>query len=77
MKSDLDELFAKLHEELTNELLERLRSGDATTADLNAARQLLRDNGIDVNTNREATPLLDLAGMLPFQSDDEDEIKHG
>lgn len=73
----LDDLFADLHDVLVKELLERIKTGEATTADLNAARQLLRDNGIDVNTHREATPLLDLVDHLPYQDDTAPETRLG
>jgi hypothetical protein len=67
--NDLNLLFSQLHEELVKDLLIRIRSGQATAAELNVARQMLKDNGI------EAIPVKDsgldnLAKILPFNADD-------
>ena len=63
--TDLSETFATLHQALAEDLLARIRSGQATAAELNVARQMLKDNGI------EAVPVKDsglegLAKILPF-----------
>jgi len=60
-----------LHGLLIEELIARIRSGEATPTDLNVARQLLRDNSIDCAAV-EGAPILKLAENLPF-SDDEEE----
>lgn len=53
---------------LTQKLLDRVRSGEATAADLNVARQFLKDN--NVSSLPERDPLMrDLAGELPFTPD--------
>lgn len=44
---DLKALLEQLQLELPKRLLERLRSGEATAADYQAARQLLKDNGYE------------------------------
>lgn len=67
--SELNDLFSQLHKELVQDLLTRIRSGQATAAELNVARQMLKDNGI------EAIPVKDsgldgLAKILPFTSED-------
>ena len=46
--------FAELHEKLTEQLLERVKSGAATAADLNVARQWLNDNKVAADPNRNA-----------------------
>ena len=43
---DIDKIMEMLHKELTEDLLSRVKSGAATAAELNVARQLLKDNGI-------------------------------
>lgn len=53
--SSLDDLFAQLHHELATELLTRLRSGEASTSDLNQIRQFLKDNGIDNSLARDSS----------------------
>ena len=65
------ELLDELHGALTDELLKRIKSGEAKPADLNAARQLLKDNGIEALATPD-TSLGKLAEVLPF-SDEEDE----
>lgn len=64
----------ELHRLLAEEFVRRIRSGEASPADLNAARQFLRDNGIDATPN-EANPLFNLAMALPFNSEKPIEVK--
>ena len=45
--SDKTEKLYSLQDILINEFIERIESGAASPSDLNAARQLLKDNGID------------------------------
>tara|TARA_R100000808_G_scaffold13906_2_gene33327 strand:- start:19291 stop:19509 length:219 start_codon:yes stop_codon:yes gene_type:complete len=61
---DKKELGA-LHEAIAKELLSRINSGEASSGELNVARQFLRDNGIDANTT-QSKPLLNLTKVLPF-----------
>lgn len=56
-----------LHGALAKQLIDKIKTGEATAADLNVARQFLKDNGIDA-VPREASPLTDLAKSLPFPS---------
>ena len=53
-----------LHTVLIQELLNRIRTGDATPSDLNVARQLLKDNGIE-SIPVESSPFNDLMASLP------------
>lgn len=55
---------------LAQELLGRIRSGEAAPSDLSVARQFLKDNGIDANTG-QSEPLLNLAKVLPFDPKEE------
>jgi hypothetical protein len=57
----------ELHGELARQLAAKIKSGEATAADLNVARQFLKDNGIDA-VRQPANPLDDLAKTLPFLS---------
>ena len=61
----MKDLQNKLHQVLTEELLARVESGNATSAELNVARQFLKDNGID-GTIEQSDPLANLAKVLPF-----------
>lgn len=67
----MDELLKLLHEGVGRALLERIQSGEANAADLNVARQFLKDNGIDASL-RSSEPLLNLAKVMPFDPDEEE-----
>jgi hypothetical protein len=62
------DLIKELHNALTAELLQRIRSGEAQPKDLDTARQFLRDNGVDASLNHNK-PLMELADNLPFEED--------
>jgi hypothetical protein len=65
-QDEVSRVMEELHVELANEFLRRVKMGDATPADLNGARQFLRDNGIDAVAMR-GSPLQKLAMVLPFE----------
>jgi len=60
----------KIWDLLLSTLIERLESGECTTQDLNIARQLLKDHGINVDKPEE-TQLASLNQILPFSQADE------
>tara|TARA_Y100001937_G_scaffold101442_1_gene139146 strand:- start:211 stop:444 length:234 start_codon:yes stop_codon:yes gene_type:complete len=55
----------ELHNVIAEELMARIKSGEATSGDLSVARQFLRDNGIDASTG-QSEPLMNLSKVLPF-----------
>lgn len=59
-------LLIQLHEAVTETLLQRVRSGEATAAEITAAIKHLQANGIDSGTGKAQGPLLSLAAELPF-----------
>jgi hypothetical protein len=61
-----EEVLEKLSVNLAEELLNRISSGEAAPADLNVARQLLKDNNITVVPQTEH-PAQKLALVLPFE----------
>lgn len=63
------DLIKELHNALTAELLQRIRSGEAQPKDLDTARQFLRDNGVD-SSLKNNQPLMNLAQDLPFEEED-------
>ena len=69
MEQVTKELQNKLHQVLTQELLARVESGDASSAELNVARQFLKDNNID-GTIEQSDPLANLAKILPFTDEE-------
>lgn len=68
--SELEDLLGRMHEVLGRELLRRIQEGEATSQDLNVARQFLRDNGIDAHMHKGGT-LHRLTDALPFKDPDE------
>jgi hypothetical protein len=75
MVENLDEgVLGEIHNALSNELLNRIRSGEATPTDLNVARQMLKDNNITV-TPALGNPLLNIAEELPYDDSTESHAK--
>ncbi len=64
----LESKLEKLHESLVDQLLARIESGEAAPADLNTARQLLKDHGIVAipEKNPKMGRLTDVLDKLPF-----------
>lgn len=61
-----------IHDALAENLLKRVKSGEATAADLNVARAFLKDNNIEVGRPQALQPLADaLTDMLPFTAPEE------
>ena len=61
----LNDLLADIQEGLATVLLKKIQSGEITAAELNVARQFLKDNGIDC-VPKEGTPVGNLVESLPF-----------
>ena len=69
-----DQILRDIHNALCRDLLTKIQSGEASSADLSVARQFLRDNGIDcVITDNK--PMLNLASSLPFDGDGNQRIQ--
>ncbi len=66
--------FEKLHELVTTELINRIESGEASTADLRACIDWLAKNDI-TGVAVEGSPLAGLAGLIP-ELDFEDVQRH-
>jgi len=60
-----DDKLKELHTELAKVLLNRVKDPDAKSADLNVARQFLKDNSIDA-VPTQGSPLEELIKELPF-----------
>jgi len=63
----MSEKLKQLHEKLCEVLLEKINNPDVTASELNVARQLLKDNGIDA-VPVEGSPLQSLIDELPFKA---------
>lgn len=70
MTSTIDKLLADMHLDLTKALLQKIKSGEATAADLSVARQMLKDNHI-TSVPKTGDPLHALTHALPFTGDDD------
>lgn len=75
MVKSLDQIMADLHSKLGEELLKRIESGEATSSELNVARQFLKDNGID-DIPRDNSPLSALSDLSVFDEDDPESMRH-
>ena len=58
-----------LHSELTQKLLDKIRSPEVTASELNVARQFLKDNSYEVPPTQE-NPLRHLVDELPFNEEE-------
>jgi len=55
-----------LHEQVAKELLARVRSGEATSAELSVAVKFLKDNNAVLDVITPESPLGNLLESLPF-----------
>jgi hypothetical protein len=55
-----------LHDAVTQELLLRVRSGEATASELSVAVKFLKDNGATLDVITESNPMANLLDELPF-----------
>ena len=62
------DLLDKLHEVVTQELLMRVRSGEATASELSVAVKFLKDNGASLDVIMAESPLANLLNDLPFEA---------
>ena len=65
----------ELHVILAEKLLEKIKDPDAKSADLNVARQFLRDNGIDA-VPTDDSPLQKLIDEMPFNEKSKTAVKN-
>lgn len=65
-----EDLFDELHALLTTEIIGRIRSGEATTADLRAAIDWLKANDI-TGVAVDGSPLASLTALIPDLTFDE------
>ena len=56
-----------LHESVTKELLARVKSGEATSAELSVAVKFLKDNGASNDRVTAESPMASLLTALPFE----------
>ena len=71
-KKNIDEdILRQLNDAMVNELLRKIREGEATAADLSVARQYLKDVNFGAVPDKHQ-PTADLGKALPFSADDTD-----
>ena len=71
--SDQNEKLHSLQDMLIDEFINRIKSGEASPSDLNAARQLLKDNDIHAAAQNN-NPMTNLVSMLPFDDEGVDRV---
>jgi len=71
--SDKSEKLNNLQDILIDEFIQRITSGSASPSDLNAARQLLKDNNISATVTND-NPMNELVKVLPFKDDAVDKV---
>ena len=64
----------ELHAVLAEKLLEKVKDPECKSADLNVARQFLKDNGIDA-VPTEDSPLQKLIDEMPFDEKQKNPVK--
>lgn len=62
-----------LQDLLIDEFIKRIESGEASPSDLNAARQLLKDNDIHAAVKND-NPMANLVSILPFNDEGVDKV---
>jgi hypothetical protein len=62
------QLIDSLHEAVTQELLLRVRSGEATASELSVAVKFLKDNGASLDVIMAESPMANLLNDLPFNA---------
>lgn len=60
------QLIDSLHEAVTQQLLLRVRSGEATASELSVAVKFLKDNGASLDVIMAESPMANLLEGLPF-----------
>ena len=76
MDISLEQTLATLHTAVAQELLDRVRSGEAKPADISNAIKFLKDNNIDAMPV-QGSPLDGLMGSLPFNTESlQDALAH-
>jgi len=68
-ENNTEKKLGELHQQLTEKLLEKVRDPEVKSADLNVARQFLKDNNIDCMP-AENNSMSKLAEELPFKLSD-------
>jgi hypothetical protein len=63
----MKDLLSELHEGVTKELLVRVKSGEATPAELSVAVKFLKDNGASNDIVTAESPMASLLTALPFE----------
>jgi len=63
----MKDVLNDLHESVTKELLARVKSGEATSAELSVAVKFLKDNGASSDVIMADSPMANLLTGLPFE----------
>ncbi|MBT1154413.1 hypothetical protein J1C56_02285 [Aminobacter anthyllidis] len=75
MSSATKDLMELLHGTVAQELLDRIKAGDATAADFSNAIKFLKDNGIEAQMSKNPG-VTSLAEQFPSFTDDDEHVAH-
>tara|TARA_R100001530_G_scaffold29930_4_gene23499 strand:+ start:214 stop:459 length:246 start_codon:yes stop_codon:yes gene_type:complete len=75
MNEQKQDALERLWDLTVHALLERIETGAATSQDLNIARQMLKDHGVNVS-DVDASPIGDLSSVLPFITPQTNDLDH-
>lgn len=64
------DILDSLHGAVANDLLNRVKSGDATASELSVAVKFLKDNNANLDVITAESPLANLLENLPFDATD-------
>lgn len=76
IKKNVEDILYSLMEASAQELLDRIRSGEASPQDISNAIRLCKENDIDIRVN-QGEPLDILSQELPFEGDNVVNFKNG
>ena len=60
----------ELHDTVAKDLLDRIKSGEASASELSVAVKFLKDNNATLDVITANSPMSDLLDALPFESEE-------
>ncbi len=67
---DNKDIIDALHGAVAQELLARVKAGEATASELSVATKFLKDNGASLDVITAESPMANLLDALPFEAAD-------
>ena len=64
------EILEQLHDTVAKDLLERIKSGEASASELSVAVKFLKDNNATLDVITAESPMGNLLDALPFETEE-------